>query len=382
MSIIMEEDRPYVEQEWYNMSELRLKRTFETRLIHKWHHKESGTWKHKWIMASCGQDENEDGSLKSVMGSITDISLLKQAQEDALERATLSEKLAQSQKEANEIQVCSRIEAEEARKSMEKFMDITSHEMRNPLSAILQSADGIASSLLEFQASSKTPVLSDELVEGNLEAIQIISVCYHRLHCCRPPADLHGQQLCAQHQERIINDVLTLSKLDSAMLQVSPTPTQSPVVVKGALKMFEGELASHGIELEFLFEASYKRFEIDWVMIDPSRVTQILVNLMTNAIKFTKSGEKRQIKVSIGGSVIKPPNGERVDLEWFPSRGIRSKKDLTLDREWGQEEPVFLYFAVEDTGQGLSSEEKSRLFHRFAVLLPVFDQMSSELMDM
>lgn len=380
MNIIMDEDRPYVEQEWYNMSELRLKRTFEVRLVHKWHHQESGTWKHKWIIASCGQDDNEDGSLKSIMGTITDISLLKQAQEDALERATLSEKLAQSRQEANEIQVHSRIEAEEARKGMEKFMDITSHEMRNPLSAILQSADGITSSLLEFKASSKTPVVSDELVEGNLEAIQIITVCDHRFHYRRTPADLLDQQLCAQHQGRIINDVLTLSKLDSAMLLVSPTPTQPPAVVKGALKMFEGELVSHGIELEFSFEESYNRFGIDWVMIDPSRVTQILVNLMTNAIKFTQSETKRHIKVSIGGSESKPPNGERVSLDWFPSRGIRSKKDLTIDREWGEEQPVFVYFAVKDTGRGLTDEEKTRLFHRFAVSLPVQDRMSSELM--
>ena len=180
----MEEDRPYVEQEWYNLSELRLKRTFELRLTQTWYHKESGTWKHKWIMACCGQDENEDGSLRSVIGSITDISLLKQAQEDALERATLSEQLAKSQKEANQTQVRSRIEAEEARTSMEKFMDITSHEMRNPLSAIVQSADAITSSLLDFQASSKTPIVSDELVESNLEAIQIISVRPHRSHHC------------------------------------------------------------------------------------------------------------------------------------------------------------------------------------------------------
>lgn len=368
MNFVMEEDRPLVAQEWYKLSELRLRRTFEMRIVEKWYHKESGTWKNKWIIASCGQDENENGSLKSVMGTITDITLLKQAQEDALERATLSEQLAQSQKEANEIQIRSRIEAEEARKSMEKFMDITSHEMRNPLSAILQSADGLASSLLEFQASSRTPLLSDELVQGNLEAVKIITVCHHSLHYWRPPADLYDQQLCAQHQERIINDVLTLSKLDSAMLLVSPTLTQPPVVVEGALKMFEGELFSHGIELEFMFEASYKRSEIDWVMIDPSRVTQILVNLMTNAIKFTKSGERRQIKVSLGASLGKPPDDEQVHLDWFPSRGIGSKRDLTLDREWGEREPVFIYFAVEDTGRGLSSEEKIRLFHRFAVL--------------
>ena len=369
MSFIMEEDHQYVEQEWYNLSELMLRRTFELRIKHEWYHKESGTWKHKWIIASCGQIRNEDGSLKNVVGSITDISPLKQAQEDALERATLSEQLAQSQTEANEIQVRSRIEAEEARRSMEKFMDITSHEMRNPLSAIVQSADGIASSLLEFQSSSKTPVISNELVESNLEAIQIINVCYPLLHSCRPPADLHDQQLCAQHQGRIINDVLTLSKLDSAMLQVSPTPTQPPVVVKGVLKMFEGETMSHGIELEFAFEKSFHRFQIEWVMMDPSRVTQILVNLVTNAIKFTRSEKRREITVSVGGSETKPPNGEAVDLEWFPSRGIGSKRDLTVDEEWGKEHPIYVYFSVKDTGRGVSGEEKARLFHRFAVCL-------------
>ena len=363
------------EEEMHKISELGLKRTFELRISNKWYHSESGTWKHKWIMASCGQEQNEDGSLTSIMGSITDISLLKQAQEDAIERATLSERLAQSQKEANEIQTRSRIEAEEARKSMEKFMDITSHEMRNPLSAIVQSADGISSSILEFQASAKTPVVLDELVESNLEATRIITVRHLRWRYCKLLADMHDEQLCAQHQGRIINDVLTLSKLDSAMLQVSPTPTQPPVVVKGALKMFEGELASHDIKLEFSFEESYERFEIDWVMMDPSRVTQILVNLITNAIKFTQAEEKREIKVSLGGSVDKPPNGKQVNLEWFPSRGIESKKDLTLDREWGEEVPVFVYFAIKDTGQGVSDEEKARLFHRFAVCLPARDQL-------
>ena len=136
------------------------------------------------------------------------------------------------------------------------YQSLNRHEMRNPLSAILQSADGIAKSLIEFQSSTKTSIVSDELVESNLEAVEIIT-------------------LCAQHQSRIINDVLTLSKLDSAMLQVAPVVVQPLTVMKGALKMFEGELLSHHISLDFISDQSYAQLKIDWIMADPSRVTQV-----------------------------------------------------------------------------------------------------------
>ncbi len=176
MNVVMEGDRAFTADQWHYMAVLREKRTFEIRLTKQWYHKSTDSWKYTWILACCGHEQNDDGSLKSVMGCITDISLQKQAEEDAVERAKLSEKLARSEQEANEIQVRSAIEAEDARKSMEKFMDITSHEMRNPLSAILQSADGIATSLLEFQALPKSTLISDELVEANLEAVHIITV--------------------------------------------------------------------------------------------------------------------------------------------------------------------------------------------------------------
>lgn len=167
-----------------------------------------------------------------------------------------------------------------ARKSQERFMDITSHEMRNPLSAILQSADGIVSSMLELESSNSKNLPSD-ILQSTLEAAQTV-------------------MLCAQHQARIINDVLTLSKLDSAMVQIAPVAVQPDAVVQATLSMFSRELASLDIGLDFQLANTYKERKIDWVLLDPSRLTQVFINLMTNAIKFTKPQPVRRICVAIG----------------------------------------------------------------------------------
>ena len=126
--------------------------------------------------------------------------------------------------------------------------------MRNPLSAILQSADDVNSSLIELRSLYDDPAAIDSI----LDSVQVIS-------------------LCAQHQGRIINDVLTLSKLDSAMTRVTPDICQPVAVVKGNLKMFEGEVVTHRIQLNFLVEDSYEQCKINWVTADPSRLTQVSI---------------------------------------------------------------------------------------------------------
>ena len=96
--------------------------------------------------------------------------------------------------------------------------------------------------------------------------------------------------LCAQHQKRIVDDILTLSKLDSALLMVTPVDVQPLAVVQRALKMFEGELSNADIQLKFIVDPSFKAHNIDWIKCDPSRVLQVLINLTTNAIsKLMKS---------------------------------------------------------------------------------------------
>jgi signal transduction histidine kinase len=125
-------------------------------------------------------------------------------------------------------------------------------------------ADGIANSLLKFLSSEeKGPTISQDLLESNLDAAQTIV-------------------LCAQHQKRIIDDVLTLSKLNSTMLHVTPVQVQVETTVRRTLKMFESELQAHDIKMTFNVEPSYIEAKIDTVLCDPVRLTQVFINLLTN----------------------------------------------------------------------------------------------------
>jgi signal transduction histidine kinase len=131
------------------------------------------------VLFSAFPEKDESGQLKSVFGSITNIS---------------------PQKWAEGFQKRKMEEAVELKRQQENFIDITSHEMRNPLSAILQCADEISTTLSDFRATG-SHTIADSIVTDSIDAAQTIA-------------------LCAQHQKRIVDDVLTLSKLDSAMLMV------------------------------------------------------------------------------------------------------------------------------------------------------------------
>lgn len=279
-----------------------------------------------WVMFSALPEFSSDSSVRSIMGSITDISHLKWAQ--GLQNRRLQE-------------------AEETRRQQNEFIDITSHEMRNPLSAILQCADDITSTLIEYRSSRSPP--SEAAVESCIEAAQTIA-------------------LCVQHQKAIVDDILTISKLDSNLLVITPIPTQPKAILQRAVKMFDPELQAKKIEVILDPHPSYEELAVDWVTMDPSRVLQVLINLMTNAIKFTAPSEKRVITVIIAASLAPPVDTDIPGFQYVPPNTTNATPPLAEENNSGDE--VYIRFRVRDTGCGLTDKEKQILFQRFKQASP------------
>jgi signal transduction histidine kinase len=146
------------------------------------------------------------------------------------------------------------------------FIDMTSHELRNPLSAVVQCAESVISTLEHFPGRSSSapagtspPSSLQEDLESSIDALQTIVSC-------------------SLHQKRVIDDVLTLSKLDSDLIQITPVRVQPVVVVSDALKMFDVECRQMDIRLDLKEDETFKGFE--WAMLDPSRLLQVLINLL------------------------------------------------------------------------------------------------------
>jgi len=329
-NVIAEVDHPTMDIFWdkllegENVSfELRLKRPFFASEIVGGERVEGYTW----IIAAAYAEKDADGNVVGILGCITDIS---------------------RQKWAEDFQNRRRLEAIELKRQQENFIDMTSHEMRNPLSAIIQSADWIATSISTSAYDTYGLVsLTPELVESYAEAAATI-------------------MLCASHQTRIIDDILTLSKLDSNLLVITPVERRPVTVAETAVKMFSGKMHDKEIEFDFKVMPDYDELNIEWVMLDPSRLLQVLINLLTNAIKFTQGEEKRKITLSLGGSRTFPPPIQRV--HYIPTNPQR--RDMSQDSSWGNGEIIYLYFAVEDTGRGLDEAECNHLFKRFSQSSP------------
>jgi PAS domain S-box-containing protein len=329
---VHEDDLERVLQSWQEIIELKRPATSEHRLRKPWKtvDKISGleTVNENWVAFTAFPEIEADGKVNSIQGWLTNISHRK-----------FSEKLLSQRLN----------DALENKRQTENFIDMTSHEMRNPLSAILQSADSIVSTLSSssFGATHDMVALQYDVLEDLVDAAQTII-------------------LCAQHQKRIVDDILTMSKLDSDLLEISPDRVRLPMLVEKALKMYEAELERADIDVKLCIEPTYDQLNVDWVLLDPSRCLQVIINLLTNSIKFTRNSVVREIKICLGASYAKP-TGKHHSVSFVPPRPSRTSQQVRAasltDESPGAD--IYLQIGVYDTGSGLTEDEMKVLFQRF-----------------
>jgi len=186
-------------------------------------------------------------------------------------------------------------EAESLTKAKEIFVATVSHEMRTPLNAIY----GLTEQML-----SKTD--SNEMA-----------------------ADLEVVYKSAEHLIALVNDTLDFSKIESQKLKIEQFDFMPDEIIQEVRSLHENSAQKKGIEL--IVNNTDKQLTL---LGDPVRLKQILINLITNAIKFTRQG---QITLTVSG-------------------------------EETSEQNYMLSIEVLDTGIGISEEELPTIFDEFVQL--------------
>ncbi len=150
----------------------------------------------------------------------------------------------------------------------DEFLSTMSHELRTPMNAIL----GFSELLLSEADGSL-----DEEQREFLEEIHI----------------------AGRHLLKLINEVLDIGRIDAGKIELRPTPLDVAEILQECVAMLDNQAAERGIKI--LLQAARTRMELD-----PFRLKQVCLNLISNAIKYNHNGGRIEIRVlsNEGAAVI------------------------------------------------------------------------------
>ena len=198
-------------------------------------------------------------------------------------------------------------DAEAANRAKSEFLANMSHEIRTPLTAILGFADLVA------------------------EEIACCTVCPEHAHCelrLRNAERMEVIRRNGRHLLTLINDVLDLSKIEAGKLSLSPRRCDIGAVVAEVISMMRGSAQQKGLSLSVRYAGPLP----ETIHADEARLRQVLLNLVSNAVKFTESG------------------GVVVTATFLPE-GLEGKPAIRVE--------------VRDTGIGIPPEKLDRLCDPF-----------------
>jgi len=213
------------------------------------------------------------------------------------ERTKLLQSEIAQRTQINEALVTLNHRLEEATEAKSQFLANMSHEIRNPMNGVL----GMTSLLLETDLTDEQ---RDYVDSARRSADSLID---------------------------IVNDVLDFSKIESGKLELERQPFELCGCIEDALELLAPKAAEKGLDLAYEIDDALPKILVS----DVTRLRQILVNLVSNAVKFTPRGE-----------VV-------VEVTAAPA----------TDASRGHE--CLLHFSVRDTGIGIPRERQDKIFKLF-----------------
>ncbi len=194
----------------------------------------------------------------------------RQAVEERLKQALVGEKIA-------------RAEAEAANRMKDEFLATVSHELRTPLNAIM----GWTHLLRSGRLDEPTAVRAVETIDRN-----------------------------AKSQAQLIEDILDVSRVITGKLRLKNEPVDLAAVINSAVDSVQLAADSKNIQLEIMLDPSVRH-----TVGDSSRLQQVVWNLLANAIKFSHSNGRIEVKVQRAGSDVcirVSDTGQGISPEFLP----------------------------------------------------------------